>query len=83
VIPERTRLYFDNSSGDALLQTIARELGVEYISARDALCNNDGCLARIGGSLSASDTLHLTAAGSDFIVKAVMARLKVSRPPTE
>ena len=78
IVPERIGSYFDKASGDSLLRKISAELNIEYISARDAFCNDSGCLARIGNSLTASDTLHLTAVGSDFLVKAVLDRLRLS-----
>ena len=46
--------------------------GGEYISAADVLCNDDGCLTRLGDAASdvaASDQVHLTEKGSVFLVQ--------------
>ncbi|HYW63127.1 MAG TPA: acyltransferase family protein [Bradyrhizobium sp.] len=75
IIPERTFEAVDPANGDDNLRRIAGELGVTYISARNILCNDDGCLARLGNSLTTSDTLHLTAAGSAYLVEAVAPTL--------
>jgi hypothetical protein len=56
---------------DLKMQEIARETSVEYVSAWSALCNGDGCLARIGESDGGPMTLdreHITPAGSVFLV---------------
>jgi peptidoglycan/LPS O-acetylase OafA/YrhL len=71
VIPERTFEAVDPAFGDDNLRRIAAQLGVTYISARDVLCNREGCLARIGNALTASDTVHLTAAGAGYLVDAI------------
>jgi peptidoglycan/LPS O-acetylase OafA/YrhL len=78
VIPERTPFYFDRVSGDVGLRKIAADLNVEYISARDVFCNNDGCLARIGDSLVASDIMHLTKTGSVFLAEAIFNKLHLA-----
>jgi hypothetical protein len=80
VIPERTRFFFDRASGDELLRKISAELNVEYISARSIFCSSDGCIARIGNSLSASDILHLTAAGSNLLANSIWQQLGISQP---
>jgi peptidoglycan/LPS O-acetylase OafA/YrhL len=75
VIPERTFEAIDPANGDDNLRRIAGELGVTYISARDILCNGDGCLARFENVLTTSDTLHLTAAGAEYLIGAVAPSL--------
>jgi peptidoglycan/LPS O-acetylase OafA/YrhL len=58
--------------------------GTEFISAREALCNADGCLTRVGGKasdISASDGVHLTEKGSVFLVAAIIDRVLVG--PTQ
>jgi len=75
-MPERTLYYFDRASGDAVLRKIAAELNVEYFSARDVFCNRDGCIDRIGDSLVASDTLHLTGVGSAFLAEAIFDNMR-------
>lgn len=71
IIPERTFEAIDPANGDDNLRRIAGELGVTYISSRNILCNSDGCVARIGNSLTASDLLHLTNVGAEYLVKAI------------
>ena len=56
---------------DQDLQKIASGLGVKYVSVTNVLCNNLGCLARLGLSaddLVQVDTNHLSNAGSDYVV---------------
>jgi hypothetical protein len=52
--------------------------GAEFISAWDAMCNADGCLTRIGDSaadISASDQVHLTEKGSEYLINSVLDRV--------
>jgi len=59
--------------------------GAEYISVWDAMCNADGCLARIGDSardISASDQVHLTEKGSEFLIEAIIGPLLGGPAPT-
>ena len=63
---------------DAILREKLVPPGAEFISARDVLCNADGCLTRTGDSaadLSTSDQVHLTAGGSAFLVEAIIDRV--------
>jgi len=56
---------------DEDLRLIVEGAGAEYISARKILCNDSGCLIRVGDtvdSLVAWDASHLTRAGSLFLV---------------
>ena len=57
------------------MRKIAAVLNVEYISARDAFCNNDGCITRVGGALVASDIIHLTGPGSAFLAETISDKL--------
>jgi hypothetical protein len=57
---------------DAYMRALARNNGIDYVSAWDALCNKDGCLARIGDGFRGIITLdrsHFTPAGSVFVAK--------------
>jgi hypothetical protein len=77
LIPERSSRAETDKSG-ATLRAKLVPLGAEYISVWDALCNADGCLTRIGDSakdISASDQVHLTEKGSEFLIHAIMDRL--------
>jgi peptidoglycan/LPS O-acetylase OafA/YrhL len=75
VIPPRVQQYVDSTTGESSMLKIANTLGVKYISARDAFCNTDGCLTRVGNSLTASDTIHLTTAGSELLVQTIAPKL--------
>jgi peptidoglycan/LPS O-acetylase OafA/YrhL len=81
LIPART-LYRSNEEWtralEEFLQKRAQELDIEYISARKIMCNDEGCLARIGDngtSLTAFDNGHLTLPGSVFVSGAILDRL--------
>jgi peptidoglycan/LPS O-acetylase OafA/YrhL len=77
LIPERSGRAETDKSGSTLRAKLV-PLGAEYISAWDALCNADGCLTRIGDSakdISASDQVHLTEKGSEFLIHAIIDRL--------
>jgi hypothetical protein len=77
VLPERTQLYFTPGSGDDNLRRVAEELNVDYFSTLDAFCNADGCISRVGVSLVASDTVHLTEAGSILLARSIFGRLQM------
>ncbi len=74
LIPERSDRAAANSSAARLREKLV-PLGAEFISAWEAMCNADGCLARVGDTakdLSASDQVHLTEKGSVFLVQSVI-----------
>ncbi|MCP4614822.1 MAG: acyltransferase [Bradyrhizobium sp.] len=57
-------------------------LGAEFISAREVMCNAEGCLIRVGdgaADIIISDQAHLTEKGSDFLIDAIIDR--VLTPP--
>lgn len=56
---------------DPQLSTLAASLNVGYVSAKDILCDRDGCITRFGDtveSLMSWDSTHLTERGSEFLV---------------
>jgi peptidoglycan/LPS O-acetylase OafA/YrhL len=64
--------------GDARMQALSTQAGVEFISARDALCNAEGCLTRTGASSNdviATDMVHLSESGSQFLARAIAKRI--------
>lgn len=72
-IPQRMRFGLIPSldMNDQYMQNLAAPLGVNYISALRILCNENGCLTRVGenwDSLTQYDNTHLTSAGSEFLV---------------
>ena len=73
-IPDRIATGVSGPAGDARMEAFARTAGVEYISAWHALCSAEGCMTRSGeaaNELITSDIVHLTDAGSVFLVEAV------------
>jgi hypothetical protein len=77
LIPERSNRAESDLSGAAMRAKFS-PLGAEYISVWDTLCNGDGCLTRIGdtaGDIAASDQVHLTEKGSEFLVHAIIDRV--------
>jgi peptidoglycan/LPS O-acetylase OafA/YrhL len=78
LIPARSNAAAQSNGYDAVMRAKLVPLGAEFISASDALCNEDGCVTRIGdsaGDISASDQVHLTEKGSEYLVNAVIDRL--------
>jgi peptidoglycan/LPS O-acetylase OafA/YrhL len=56
---------------DRQIQEITSSLGVRYISASDVLCNENGCLARLGDTakdIVQFDKTHLSPRGSRYFV---------------
>jgi peptidoglycan/LPS O-acetylase OafA/YrhL len=75
LIPERSSRDVWLDEDQAAIQAELKSLDVEYISAWDVMCNEDGCLTRIGESaedISASDFFHLTKKGSEFLIHSVI-----------
>jgi peptidoglycan/LPS O-acetylase OafA/YrhL len=67
---------------DDLMREKLLPLGAEFISARDVLCNTDGCLTRLGPAATdiiVFDQVHFTAKGSEFLVGEIIDR--VLTPP--
>jgi SGNH domain (fused to AT3 domains) len=78
LIPARYNGNLSPNWADAELRARLVPKGAEYISAWDVLCNQDGCLTRIGdaaGDISASDVIHLTEKGSVFLVGSIIDRV--------
>lgn len=78
LIPPRSLDSAPSATYDAVMRAKLVPLGAEFISASDALCNEDGCLTRIGDTaadISASDQVHLTEKGSEFLINAIIDRL--------
>lgn len=78
LIPERASSGFAGNWADMLMREKLVPKGAEFISAWDAFCNQDGCLARVGDAasdLTASDAIHLTEKGSVFLIESVIDRI--------
>jgi SGNH domain (fused to AT3 domains) len=57
------------------MKGFSEALGVEYISARKAFCDESGCLDRTGNDLLVSDMVHLTPAGSKYLIDRIAPTL--------
>jgi len=83
LIPERSDRAERDGTATALREKLA-PTGAEFISARDALCNAEGCLTRVGDSaadISASDQIHLTEKGSAYLIESVIDRVLGAQAP--
>jgi hypothetical protein len=78
-IPQRTFEGVDPGSlqMDAKMRAIEFPAGVIYLSLKDLLCNEAGCLASVGPDLGTDLTVwdygHLTPAASSFVVQSLVA----------
>jgi peptidoglycan/LPS O-acetylase OafA/YrhL len=78
VIPDRIATGVSGPERDGIMEAFSRAAGVDYISARQILCNSDGCLTRIGPTADdvvATDIVHLSEAGSRYLIDAIAGRL--------
>ena len=86
LIPARIDDDVTSNGMDAVLRAKLGPAGAEVISAWDVFCNSEGCLARLGddaSDISASDLIHLTEKGSEFLVDRIIERvLNGSTSPT-
>jgi hypothetical protein len=65
-------------ANDERMEAFSKAAGVEYISAWHVLCNSDGCMTRLGSAADdvvATDIVHLSNAGSKFLIAAIGERL--------
>jgi hypothetical protein len=63
---------------DEVMRARLEPLGAEFISARDVLCNAEGCLTRLGDSAAdivTIDQVHLSKMGSEFLIGAIIDRV--------
>jgi peptidoglycan/LPS O-acetylase OafA/YrhL len=78
ILPERTFYRSENKwtrDWDEYLEREAKRIGIDYISIRRLMCDDVGCLARIGpggSELTAIDVGHLTYPASIFVAKQVL-----------
>lgn len=82
VPPRVTGVARSDSAYDNLMREKLLPLGAEFISAREEMCNAEGCLIRVGDSAAdiiISDQAHLTEKGSDYLIGAIIDR--VLTPP--
>lgn len=79
-MPARTFFGLDPASRryDRDGAAIAKQLGIEYVSAFDAMCNAAGCITRTGagrGNIVMFDDSHLTPAGAEAVAEGIAARV--------
>jgi peptidoglycan/LPS O-acetylase OafA/YrhL len=68
----------------SLRESVVRD-GGEFISAADVLCNEQGCLTRLGeaaSDITTSDQVHLTEKASVFLVQGIIDRVLGTVPRT-
>lgn len=76
-IPQRNKDGLsDLSKEELLLKEIARMNGISYFSLLDLLCNEDGCILKIGNDLITNDGGHLTVAGSNLVAREILQNLR-------
>jgi hypothetical protein len=80
LIPERFSQRVYRSWDDAQMRAALTEIGAEYISAWDTMCDKNGCLTRLGEQpedVVASDQHHLTERGSKFLIESIKDQIKL------
>ncbi len=81
-IADRIATGMSGPQGDAQMEAFSKAAGVEYISAWHTLCNSEGCMTRVGPTANdviTTDIVHLSDAGSNFLIGAIGRNL-FSRP---
>ncbi len=84
LIPARWNDGGSSNAYDAVMREALVPRGADYISARDVLCNQDGCLTRLGeaaSDITASDQVHLTEKASVFLVQSIIDQILLPRTP--
>ena len=84
-VPSRLASGFDGviETRDQQLHAMAASLGVPYVSVLAILCNEDGCLTRLGeraDDLVQWDQGHLTTVGSVYVMRNAFATLSLTTP---
>jgi SGNH domain (fused to AT3 domains) len=73
-VADRIRSGVSGSDSDKRMEMFSRTAGVEYISAWRALCDAQGCMTRLGreaNEVVTTDNVHLSDAGSRFLIDAI------------
>jgi peptidoglycan/LPS O-acetylase OafA/YrhL len=84
LIPARSQAGLWIRDIDTELRRAATAADGEFISAGEVLCNEQGCLARLGDEardITASDQVHLTEKASDFLIAAIIDRILGTSSP--
>jgi hypothetical protein len=83
LIPVRSRAGLWIRDIDTELRKVATAGGGEFVSAGEVLCNEQGCLTRLGeaaSDITASDGVHLTEKASVFLVQGIIDRVLGTAP---
>ena len=78
VIADRIATGVSGPQDDERMEAFSKAAGVEFISAWHALCTSEGCMTRVGPAANdviASDIVHLSDAGSNFLSEAIASSL--------
>src|SRR6202012_3281921 len=84
LIPARSQAGLWAKDTDTALRGAVTAKGGEFVSAGEALCNDEGCLTRLGDAASditASDQVHLTEKASVFLIQSVIDRILAETKP--
>jgi peptidoglycan/LPS O-acetylase OafA/YrhL len=68
---------------DQMMEAFSKREGIEYISARRVLCDQSGCLTKVGPSAAdvmATDIIHLSEQGSKFLIGMIVNDLLSAEP---
>ena len=77
-IPDRLSVFDVGTQANQQIKEIASDMGAIYISAYDILCDQNGCLIRVGDSaldIVQVDNTHFSAAGSWFFISHIANRI--------
>jgi hypothetical protein len=83
LIPVRSTAAQSGRDLDDKMRALMVPKGAEFISAREVLCDEEGCLTRLGDAASditSSDTVHLTEKASVFLVQGIIDRVLGNAP---
>lgn len=78
LIPPVTQFRLIENDLEKQMREYAEKFGIDYISVKNVMCNDKGCLARIGPhqeSLTAFDTGHMTLQGSTYLMRSILPEL--------
>jgi peptidoglycan/LPS O-acetylase OafA/YrhL len=84
LIPARSQEADADRDVDDRLQAAVVPAGAEFVSARDAFCDAEGCLARLGdhaSDITASDQGHLTEKASEFLIATIIDKVLATPKP--
>jgi peptidoglycan/LPS O-acetylase OafA/YrhL len=78
LIPVRMDTNVVGAELDDVVRRAAADAKADFISAWGTLCDASGCLTRLGDDLVSSDGMHLTAAGSRYLIGATANHIRTA-----